>query len=130
MDIQNLKTILNSKWRTISHTKFETLKQKKEVELKETSSGIVVKFDEKVKEYMHKIIAKQFLEFEAGDQINFDDGDKLNYDAWNLNVVKNKEKKKKNDKSIFIDNEYSCNEFREEINNPKQLILAQIKERL
>ena len=101
--------------------KIRNIETKKEVEFKETSSGIVAKFNEKVKEYMHKIVAKQFLEFEAGDQINFDDGDKLNYDAWNLSVVKNKEKKKKNDKSIFIDNEYSCNEFREEINRPKQL---------
>ena len=100
--------------------KIRNIETKQEVVFKETSSGTVAKFNDKVKEYIHKIIAKQFLEFEDGDQITFDDGDKQNYDVGNLNVVKNKEKKKINDKSIFIDNEYSCKEFREEIIRPKQ----------
>ena len=110
------------------HT-IRNIETKEEVVFKETSSGVVAKFDEKTKEYMHKIVAKQFLRYEVGP-IKFDDGNKLNYDAYNLIVEKVKKKTSKPDKYVFTDNEYSYNEFREDLNQSKKLTLTQIKERL
>ena len=115
------------------HT-IRNIETKEEVVFKETSSGVVAKFDEKTKEYMHKIVAKQFLKYEAGDQIKFEDGNKLDYDVCNV-IVEKVKKTSKPDKSVFIDNECSCNEFREvldrkDIDHPTYLTLAQIKERL
>ena len=110
------------------HT-IRNIETKEEVVFKETSSGVVAKFDEKTKEYMHKIVAKHFLKYEAGDQIKFEDGNKLNYDVCNL-IVDKVRKTTKPDKSVFTDNEYSCNEFRENLNQSRKLTLTQIKERL
>ena len=117
------------------HTIRNIENKEEKVVFKETSSGVVAKFDEKTKEYMHKIVAKQFLKYEVGDQIKFENNNKLNYDVCNLIVEKTKKKTSKPEKSVFIDNEYSCNEFREDldrkyIDQPIYLLLTLIKERL
>ena len=84
------------------HT-IRNIETKEEVPLIKTTSGYVAKFDEKTKDYMQNIVAKQFLEFNDGDKLTFADEDKQNYDVWNLKMIKNK---KSNDKSVFVENEY------------------------
>jgi len=69
------------------HT-IRNIETKDKVPMIKTTSGYIAKFDENTKEYMQKIVAKQFLEYNEGDKITFVDGDKLNYDVWNMKVIK------------------------------------------
>ena len=105
------------------------IKTKEEVPLKKTASGFIAKFDENTKEYIQQIVARQFLYYEKGDEIIFEDDDKLNYDVCNMDVIK-KNKNGKIDESIFTDNEYSLNEFREEVRKTKKLTYIQIKQKI
>ena len=69
------------------------------------------------------------MEYNDGDNITFVDEDKLNHDVWNLKVIKNK-KSNTIDKSVFVDNEYSLNDFRDELKKSNKLSLIQIKGKL
>ena len=55
------------------------------------SKGFIVKFTKDQKEFIHKVIAQQFLNYEEGDEIKFKDGNLYNYNKDNLNVIKLKE---------------------------------------
>ena len=109
------------------HT-IRNIETKEEVPLIKTTLGYFAKFDEKTKDNMQKIVAKQFLEYNDGDNITFVDEDKLNYNVWNLKVIKNK-KSDTIDKPVFVENEYSLNEFRDDLKKKEEndLCLIQIK---
>ena len=51
------------------HT-IRNIETKEEVPMIKTTSGYIAKFDEKTKEYMQKIVAKQFLEYNDGEKSN------------------------------------------------------------
>ena len=111
--------------------KIRNITTKEEIVMKKTVDGYIAKFDDDRKEFMQAIVARQFNEYEKGDEIKHIDNNKLNYDVWNLKVIKkSKAKDKKIDKSTFTDNEYSLNELRDEFKQKTKLTLPQIKEKL
>ena len=75
------------------------------------------------------MLQNNFWNITTEKKVTFVDEDKLNYDVWNLKVVKNK-KSKTIDQSIFVDNEYSLNEFRDDLKKNKNMTFAQFKQKL
>ena len=59
-----------------------------EIPIIKLSKGYVVKFPNGTKEFIHLLIAHQFLKYQDGDQITFKDGDKFNYNVDNLEIRK------------------------------------------